>query len=66
MRMTEVVSSNIKKIGWENGILRVEFFNGTYEYDNVPREVWEQFQDADSKGQFLSSNIKGVYEFRKL
>ena len=32
-----------------------------YFYDNVPTEVWKQFQESESKGKFYVQNIKGKY-----
>ena len=35
--------------------------NQEYFYDNVPIEVWKQFNEAESKGKFYAQNIKGKY-----
>lgn len=35
--------------------------NQEYFYDNVPVEVWIQFNEAESKGKFYAKNIKGKY-----
>jgi len=35
--------------------------NQEYFYDNVPAEVWKQFNEAESKGKFYARNIKGKY-----
>lgn len=62
-------SSNISKIGYEknNSTLEIEFNNGgTYHYYDVPHNVWEAFKGADSKGQFVHQNIKGVYRYSKV
>lgn len=49
MEMKEVESSNIKKIGYGDQKLRVEFSGGgIYEYDDVPAEVFDGFLKADS------------------
>ncbi len=43
-------------------ILTISFKNGrSYNYYNVPEEIWKSFKDADSKGRFFISNIKGRY-----
>lgn len=37
--------------------------NGTnYEYCDVPEDVWEEFQDADSLGSYFNAEIKGNYD----
>ncbi|MHC4797460.1 MAG: KTSC domain-containing protein [Planctomycetota bacterium] len=56
MDLTPVTSSNIQAIGYEaeDEILQVVFLNGsTYEYYNVPEEVYQAFMTAPSKGKFL-------------
>lgn len=35
--------------------------NREYFYDNVPAEVWIQFNEAESKGKFYALNIIGKY-----
>jgi hypothetical protein len=69
MQMTEVNSSNIARIGYDPGAreLRIEFHKGgTYAYNDVPTEVWEELQVADSKGVFFHRNIKDRYGFVKM
>ncbi len=61
-------SSNISQIGYDRdtSVLEVEFNNGgTYLYYDVPESVWEEFKGADSKGQFLHQQIKGMYRYSK-
>jgi|HubBroStandDraft_3_1064219.scaffolds.fasta_scaffold00290_24 hypothetical protein len=42
--------------------LTVVFPNGrSYEYDNVPPDIAEGFQKAESKGSFFNEMIRGVY-----
>lgn len=51
MIMKPVSSSNVACIGFENGVLRVQFHNGyVYEYYNVPESVYKDFLHAPSKG----------------
>ena len=47
--------------------LRVFFLSGiTYDYMNVPRELYEKLRNALSKGKFLNKHIKGKYPFEKV
>ena len=47
--------------------LKIEFKNGsTFEYINVPREVFSAFESASSLGSFYNKNIKSVYSSRKV
>lgn len=64
-----VASSNIESIGYDkdNSILEVGFLNGTvYQYFDVPEEIWDAFREADSKGRFLNSKIKGNYSYSQV
>lgn len=62
-------SSNIARFGYDSSsrTLRVEFKNGgTYDYFDVPDNVFTQMQSAGSKGQFLAQNIKGLYRYARV
>ena len=62
-------SSTISRFGYnpDNAVLAIEFKNGTvYEYFDVSPGVFEQFQAASSKGQFLAQNIKGHYRYARV
>ena len=65
MDRVEVVSSNIRSVGFEASslTLEVEFNSGSiYQYLNVPESEYEGLMDAGSKGRYLNRNIKGRYE----
>lgn len=67
--MHPVESSNIAAIGYDSltWILRVEFLNGTlYDYLGVPLLIFENFQEAPSKGRFLNSEIKGEFDYERI
>ena len=67
MNLTEVNSSNINKIGYENGNLYVEYKSGsTYLYKDFPQNLYESFMSAESKGRFMNSEVKGKYEYEKI
>ena len=62
-------SSNIARYKYEDDtqILTVEFKNGgTYNYYDVPRQLYDQMNTAYSKGAFLARNIKGAYRYARL
>lgn len=64
----EVGSTNIVSAGWcsTRNCMDVEFKGGAvYRYHNVSAKVWEDFQAAPSKGQFVHSVLK-KYECEKL
>lgn len=46
-----------------SGMLRLTFAqSGTsYAYSRVPKQVFEEFKEAGSKGRFFNTRIRGVY-----
>lgn len=64
-----VQSSNIQSIGYDQDccVLEVEFLSGgLYQYDGVPRNVYEGLMGSASLGKYLASHIKNVYPARKV
>lgn len=62
-------SSNLASIKYEDEqlVLEIVFQNGgTYQYYDVPSQVAEEFERADSKGSFLASRIKGHFRYSKV
>lgn len=50
----------------EKQLLTVIFRNGKeYQYADVPKEVFEEFKDAESAGIYFSSQIKNKYQAPK-
>jgi len=48
-------------------ILRVIYTSGAvYDYLDVPEEVYEEMNKAFSKGVFLNTRIKAVYDYKKI
>lgn len=69
MNRQSVTSSNIASIGYDTNsqTLEVEFLNGgVYQYFDVPQHVYEGLMNADSHGQYLARNIKGIYRYSKV
>lgn len=61
MEMVEVESSMIESIGHDETTSRmvIVFRNGyVYEFHMVPRSVFEEFINAESKGKFFMDNLK--------
>jgi len=49
------------------GTLQIEFnHGGIYNYDFVPKEVFEDLLAADSIGKAFHATIKGQYPYQKL
>lgn len=69
MERTEVISSNIRAIGYDSDsqTLEVEFnYGAVYQYSGVSQGEHEGMMNADSKGKYLNANIKGRYPYVKL
>jgi curved DNA-binding protein CbpA len=61
-----VESSNIHSVGFDVGskILQVEFLNGSvYQYNNVPKYVYDELMQAASKGKYFNKNIVFSYKY---
>lgn len=59
MKMVSVESSHIKAIGYDEAtqVMKVEYNQASYEYSNVPKNVYEQIMSADSKGRALKEAV---------
>lgn len=67
--INEIESSNIVKTTYDTDTkkLVVEFHTGlSYEYDNVPHQLYTQFRMAESQGKFFSSKIARTYKYKKI
>ena len=67
MQRQNVVSSNIKSIGYDpiRPTLEVEFKNGSiYQYFGVPQHLYQGLMQASSHGEYLDAYIKkGGYSY---
>jgi hypothetical protein len=64
-----VSSTNIVSIGYDEPTetLEVEFSNGSiYQYYNVSSGLFQQLQQASSKGQFLNAYIRNSYPYSRV
>lgn len=66
MEMQFVDSSHIERIGYDfnSSTLRIEFkSNRTYDYSNVPENVFNELRDAPSVGSYHARNVKNLYSY---
>lgn len=62
-----VDSSNLRSVGYESGVLVIEFTTGDiYVYPDVPGSLFEDFARAESKGRFYNQQIKGKVKGTKI
>lgn len=69
MEMYFVDSSNIERIGYDSNsnTLRMEFkSNRTYDYFNVPENVFNELRYAPSIGRYHATNIKNSYSYSEI
>ncbi len=69
MKHSAINSSLILSAGYDetNNTLELTFSGGTiYQYSNVPQQIFEELLEADSKGSYYHSKIRGVYPSEKL
>lgn len=62
-------SSNVKSYAYDKRecLLQVEFHSGIIgDYLDVPSNIVDRFEAAESKGGFLSANIKPIYMWRAI
>ena len=68
MRRSLVSSSAISSVGYDPKarVLELEFSSGgVYNYYEVPRKVYTALMSAESKGRFVSEQIRGQYRSEK-
>jgi hypothetical protein len=61
-----VTSSAMKSVGYgeDREVLAIEFPNrSVYEYQDVPRSVYQELIAAESKGRYFQQHIRNVYKF---
>lgn len=69
MQLVTLESSMIHAVGYdkEKRILEIVFNTGrTYQYADVPPEIYEGLLNAESKGRYFLGNIRDVYEYWQL
>jgi len=69
MELQEIKSSTISKVGYDAGtkIMIVVFHSGsTYEFENIPQEIYYDFIQAKSFGKFFAQRIRPSYIFKKV
>ena len=67
IKRKEVDSSNLKSIGYKEGILIVEFKNkNIYAYMGVSSELYNSLMKAESKGKYFNEKIRDKIEYTKI
>ena len=67
IQLTPVKSSNISKLGWNDGVLHVEFSNGgLFSYSGVTSQMYEELMKAKSIGSHFGKHIRPKHKGTKL
>lgn len=68
MQMIPVSSSNLVAVGYDpqTMTLRVQFNSGTYDYYNVPKNIFDGLLAAPSKGSYHHSFIKNSFSYKRI
>jgi hypothetical protein len=62
MKREAVISQAITSVGYQAGMLELEFVDGdVYRYFLVPRSLFIEFMHAESKGAFFNDRIRDRY-----
>lgn len=67
MDMREVYSSSVNSVGYDNGLLVVEWKNGRRSsFDRVPPALADEVMNAPSVGKALRQSVQGSYPHKYL
>ncbi len=68
MNMIPVSSSNLVAAGYDTSsmILRIQFKSGTYDYYNVPKNIFDGLLVAPSKGKYHHTYIKNSFSYKRI
>jgi len=69
MHRVPVNSSNVAEVGYdvESMTLEVAFRNGsTYQYFDVPENIYKGLLRAKSVGTYLSQEVKEAYRYKRI
>jgi len=64
MELIDVDSRMISAVGYDEQQLLLEVVfkpSGAYQYRNVPKQVYQELLDADSKGSYMRNSIIDRY-----
>ncbi|MGE0903279.1 KTSC domain-containing protein [Dehalococcoides mccartyi] len=69
MNWVDVSSSNLARVRYSENTstLEIEFQGGrVYQYFDVPKTIYEALLQADSKGLFFNTQIKGQFRYARV
>lgn len=67
MQRAPVQSSNVRSVGYDAGVLEVEFSSGgVYRYAGVPEATYQALMKSPSIGRYVAAQVVGKFETEKL
>ena len=69
MKLQNVESSMLLAVGYDEAAreMRVIFKNGdTYRYLNVPKSIYKELLEAESKGSYMRTHVIDVFPSRRV
>lgn len=66
MEMIKVISSNVVAVGYDENDLYVDYKSGSYVYRDVPKDIYKELLNAESKGKYIWAKVRGQYECMKI
>jgi hypothetical protein len=67
MYVTDVKSSQVKRVAWQNDVMVVTFTNGSvYVYEDVPYKTYKELVEAESVGHYMNESVKYNYQYKRL
>lgn len=64
MKRQSVFSTDIRSIGYENGVLEIEFLGGSiYTYPNVPKFHFDYMVSNPHPGTYFHQRVKPYYPY---
>lgn len=67
MLNTYLSSSNIDRVGYQQGSLFIQFHSGgCYRYDDAPFQTYDLLVKSESAGKVFHRHIKGRYRYTRL
>lgn len=67
METRSVSSSNLRRVGFDEPCMYVEFKNGeVYCYQDVSYSTFDALTKAESAGKFFQQNVRGQYQYSRI
>ncbi len=68
MYMVSVSSKNLEAVGYDelSKTLRIEFVNGTYDYYDVPKIVYQGLITSSSVNDYFMEYIRNKYRYSRI